>query len=665
MRKRLLQSLAIGGGAALVAVALGSSGALDRLEWATWSWRASYFAPRRAPCADVKVVLIDQASIDWGAAPERGWAWPWPRTVYAPLLDALRQGGARVVAFDLLFTEASAYGVEDDAAFGEAIGRSKNVVGAAFYGRDKVTRPIPAVATNAAAVANVKDEPDPDGVFRRATLAWNANKQLGYMDALGVAAWRLGAGRMRWGEYGIPAPMRDRRLLLNFAGREGRHETYGAAEVIQAGLLLAEGKRPPLDLSAFSNAYVLIGVSAPGLMDVRPTPVSRVTPGVEVHATVLDNLLTGRFLRDAPFWAVSLYALLIGWAAAWCVLRARHARQTSLAFLALLPVPAAASFAGYAAGAWWPLVLGELAVVLALVGATLLNYATEGRQRAFIRNAFRYYLGDEVIEQMLADPSRLKLGGEKREISVFFSDLEKFSSFSERLQPEELIALLNEYLGEMGRIIKEEGGYVDKYIGDAIVAFWNAPVEQPDHAARACRAAVRCQRRLAEIRGRIERERGVVLRMRIGLNTGFATVGNMGSSERFNYTILGDAANLASRLEGANKAFGTYIMASESTWEHAGAGWPGRELARLRVVGRKAPVRVYELAGLPGEERPQEWGEFDAGRALFEAGRYAEARAVFARAPQEPASRAYAERCGLLEVAPPADGPGVWELTEK
>jgi adenylate cyclase len=663
MRKRLLQSLAVGCGAAGLALALWLAGALERLESSTWAWRVTTFAAHRTPCADVKVVLIDQASLDWGAAPERGWTWPWPRVVYAPLLEHVRRGGARVVAFDLLFTEPSAYGVADDEAFGDAIRRAPGFVGAAFYGRDRVTLPIPAVATNAALLANVKDDPDADGVFRRATL-FRTRENRERAPSLGLAAWQLGTGASQSGAEGAPLDSGGR-LLLNFAGRGGRHEAYSAAEVIQSGLRLAQGEKPALDPSVFSNAYVLVGVSAPGLMDVRPTPVSRVAPGIEIHATVLDNLLTGKFLCDAPRPWAGLLALLMGWGAAALVLRARCARQTVLAYAACLPVPVAASFAGYAAGFWWPLVMGVLAVAFALVAATLVNYATEGRQRAFIRNAFRYYLGDEVIEQMLADPSRLKLGGEKRELTVFFSDLEKFSTFSERLKPEELIALLNDYLSEMGTIIKEEGGYLDKYIGDAIVAFWNAPVGQPDHAARACRAAVRCQRRLAEIRGRIERETGVVLRARIGLNTGFATVGNMGSYERFNYTILGDAANLASRLEGANKAFGTFIMVSESTWEHAGGDWAGRELARLKVVGRKAPVRVYELAGLPGEPRPEGWGDFDAGRALADAGRYAEARALFERWPDDPAARAYAGRCVQLEAQPPVDGPGVWELTEK
>jgi adenylate cyclase len=428
---------------------------------------------------------------------------------------------------------------------------------------------------------------------------------------------------------------------------------------------LQAGAQPTLAPSVFSNAYVLAGFSAPGLMDLRPTPISRIAPGVEIHATVLDNLLSPRRLRDAPTWATALLVLVMACLAAGCVLRARRAVHSVLAFVICLPVPVGAGYLAYAFGLWWPMVVGLLAVALALVGAVILNYATEGRQKAFIKSAFRFYLGEEVIDQILADPAKLTLGGEKRELTVFFSDIEKFSSFSERLDPAELIALLNDYLSDMGAIIKEEGGYLDKYIGDAIVAFWNAPVAQPDHAARACRAALRCQRKLEERRPEFERRTGVVLRARIGLNTGEAIVGNMGSRERFNYTILGDAANLASRLEGANKAFGTYLMVSESTWRHSGGDWLGRELARLRVVGRQTPVRVYELAGLAGAARPPSWAEFDGARLLFEQGAFAAAQALFERWPDDAAARAYAEKCRTLAANRPDPWTGIWELSEK
>ncbi len=591
---------------------------------------------------------------------EMGWSWPWPREIYAAVLDFCRRGGARVVAFDILFTEPSVYGVADDEALGAAIRGAGNFVGSAFYGRDRVTQPIPSVLTNATSLANVSDEPDADGVFRRATLIHtHAGKTI---PSLGYAAWQQGA--VKPDLPALPLDTRNR-LILAFAGTNGMHTSFSAAAVIQSELRFKAGEKAALSPSVFSNAYVLVGFSAPGLMDLRPTPISRVAPGVEVHATVLDNLLTHTLLRDASKLGTILITLLMSCLAAGLVLSARRAVYSVLAFALCLPVPIGVSYLAYAFGTWWPMVLGLLAVVLALISAVILNYATEGRQKAFIKSAFRHYLGEEVIDQILADPSRLKLGGEKRELTVFFSDIESFSSFSEKLDPAVLTGLLNDYLSDMSAIIQEEGGYLDKYIGDAIVAFWNAPLAQPDHAARACRAALRCQRRLAERRAEYERRTGVVLRARIGVNTGEAVVGNMGSRERFNYTILGDAANLASRLEGANKAFGTYLMVSESTWRQAGANWPVRELALLRVVGRQAPVRVYEPAGLPGEAKPASWETFENARSLFAEGRLAEARTLFERCPEDAAACAYAKKCRSWETCPPALWTGIWELSEK
>ena len=661
MNKRTLQSLGVGCGAVSLAALLWLSGALDRFEYSTWAWRVNAFAPHRARSSAVKIILLDQASLDWGAK-EMAWSWPWPRETYVPLLDFCRRGGAKVVAFDILFTEPSVNGVADDEALGAAISRSRAFVAAAFYSPGHVTLPIPAVATNATVVANVWDEPDPDGIFRRATLLAPLSRP--DHPSLALAAWQLGTGANESARQRLPMDSCGR-MILDFAGKTGFHESFNAAAIIQSEMNLQSGEKPSVDPAVFSNAFVLVGFSAPGLMDLRPTPISRVAPGVEIQATVLDNLLTDRLMRDASTPWVVLVVWLMACLAARVVLQIRRASSSVLVFMAGLPIPVVVGFLAYALGVWWPMVFGMLAVTLALVGAVIVNYATEGRQKAFIKSAFRHYLGEEVIDQMLADPSRLTLGGEKRELTVFFSDIEKFSSFSERLDPAVLTALLNDYLSDMGTIIREEGGYLDKYIGDAIVAFWNAPVAQADHAARACRAALRCQHKLEERRAEFEQRTGVVLRMRIGINTGECIVGNMGSRERFNYTILGDAANLASRLEGANKAFGTYLMVSETTWTRSGFDWTGRELANLRVVGRQKPVRVYQLVGMPGEARPESWKDFEMGRQLFEQGRLTEAGALFARWPDDPAARAYAERCAKRSEVSIEPWTGIWELGEK
>lgn len=690
MRRRLLHALALAGGSAAAALLLWQGGWLTRWEAPSWAWRATHFAARQPPSPHIKVVLLDQDSLDWGQQ-AMGLAWPWPREVYGALLDFCRRGGAAAVACDVLFTEPSSYGVADDQALGDALARNTRVIGALFLGDQsgasttwpshlaaplppppraagflppaarRAAFPVAAVATNACLLANVGDDPDTDGVFRRATLLRRFDGRL--VPSLGLAAFlklRPTADPLR----DVPLDRRGR-MILRFKGGAGRHETFSALSVIASELALREGGRPAVDPATFSNACVFIGFSAPGLMDLRPTPVSRVYPGVEVHATVLDNLLGADMLRDARPLPLALLTLSLTLLSALAVLRARRARQSLVALACCLPLPALLAFAAYAWGVWWPLAASQLAVVFSLVGAVIVNYATEGRQRLFIQHAFRHYLGPEVIDQLVADPSRLTLGGEKRELTVFFSDIEHFSGFSERLDPTALTAFMNLYLSAMSAIIQEEGGYLDKYIGDAIVAFWNAPLAQPDHAARACRAALRCQQTLAARRAEFEGRVGAPVRTRIGLHSGEAVVGNLGSLERFNYTVLGDAVNLASRLEGANKQFGTYLMLSEATWRLAGDGFLGRELACLRVVGRQTPVRVHELVALAGAPRPAAWEDFAAGRRHFTAGDFAAAAACFAQLPNDPASQAYLRRCRTLPVRPPADWSGVWELSEK
>lgn len=702
MRRKLLCGAAIGFIAWAVAAALWLSGALEDLERTAWDWRVRVFSRRTEPDPRIKVILLDQYSLDWGSA-ENGWSWPWPRTVYAAILDFCKRGGARAVATDVLFTEPSAYDVSDDEALAEGIRRSVPFVGAVFLGAEsgqytnwpaeapengfpvegledwlKTARrgevimpraafPIPRVAANAALLANVSDQPDRDGVFRRASLFRVFDGRA--VPCTGLAAY-LAAGEKTEAALsdhllkigGLAIPVDDSgRAILNFRGENGAHETFTAASVIQSELRLQAGETPAVDPSVFKDCYVFFGFSAPGLLDLRPTPLSRVAPGVEIHAVILDNLLSAQTLRDAPFVAVMLAALLISLLAGMGVVLSRSARGSVAAFAVFLPIPALLGFAGYAAGFWWPVAVLSLAVLIALVAGVVMNYAMEGRQKRFIKQAFRHYLGEEVIEQLIADPSRLQLGGEKRELTMFFSDIEKFSAFSEKLDPHVLITLLNEYFTEMGAIITEEGGYLDKFVGDAVVAFWNAPLNQPDHAVRAIRAALRCQKRLSDLRGRFEREYGVALKMRIGIHTGEVTVGNMGSRERFNYTVAGDAANLASRLEGANKVFGTYIMVSETTWAQAKGHFAGRELGCLRVVGRESPVTVFE----PFEAVPAYEAEFGAALEMCRAGKLKKALEAFESIQGDPASNAYARYLGEVLSGSRLQWDGIWNLTGK
>lgn len=709
--------MGIGLGAVAVAAVLWFSGTMDAWEKATWSVRVRSVASRSAATGSIKLILLDQASLDWGSR-ENGWAWPWPREVYAAILDFCSRSEARSVAFDLLLTEPSLYGVDDDVRLGAAAKRTPGFVGAlalsslanagtrvcdphldevsgGLRGRaaewtcdgvnDPATRCLQAVLAArvlslpveealpiGVALGNVAELPDPDGVYRRVSL-------LRFVDgfavpSLGLAAYLQGEGkgipvklerhRLKIGKRVIPLDDKGR-AILRFSGPWLTYESFSAAAVIQSELQMREGREPVIDPSSLRGCDVLFGLSAPGLLDLRSTPASPSAPGVAVHATVLDDLRADGFLRDSPM-AVTWVAIAIcAVCVAGLVLSCRTAWQSLASIAISLSSPPLLSAAGYAFGWWFPLVPAGAATAGALTGSLIWNFATEGRQRRFLKNAFRQYLSPHVVEELVADPRKLRLGGERRVLTIFFSDFAGFTSISESLAPELLTGLLNDILSDLTEIILDEDGTLDKYEGDAIIAFWNAPLEVSDHAARACRAALRCQHQLAARRHEFRLRTGHELNMRIGLHTGPVVVGNMGSRQRFNYTVLGDAANLASRLEGANKAFQTAIMISDATRLAAGSSMRVRELGSIQVVGRQAPVNVFELLGWGNDgSNDQAYERFHAALRLCRAGDMASAAAAFAALAEDPVAQCYAKRCAAA-VAGNDEFRGVWNLTSK
>jgi adenylate cyclase len=460
----------------------------------------------------------------------------------------------------------------------------------------------------------------------------------------------------------------DASALLNFRGASGTHQTYSAAAVIQSELRLRQGESPAIPgKDLFRDCYVFVGFSAPGLFDLRPAPVSGVYPGVEIHATSLDNLLSGDFLRRTPAAPLLALTLLITLLAGCATARVSGISKSLLVDGFFLLLPVFLCLFAYGNGFWLPLVVQEAGVAVTLFSAGVIYYTTEGRQKLFIKNAFKQYLSPAVIEELIRYPERLKLGGERRVLSIFFSDLEGFTGISEGLEPEALTTLLNEYLSAMTDIIHEEGGTVDKYEGDAIIAFWNAPLPLPDHAGCCVRAALRCQEKLAEMRPVIRERIGKDLRMRIGINSGPAVVGNLGSRTRFDYTMLGDAVNLAARLEGINKQFGTYTIISQATLDMLAGAFPVRELSRVSVVGRREPVTIHEPM-LPEEygTRKEDLMIFSSGLEKFYQGQFAQAEAIFTGLKdRDRAALAYADKCRSFMAHPPEDWDGVWIVTTK
>jgi adenylate cyclase len=649
---------------------------------------------------EVVVVTVDQPDLDF--LKQQGVSWPWPRQLYAPIIEFCRRGGARAVILDILYTEASVYGDEDDRRLAEAMKASGFVTLAFMLTREAkaaapeteaalaraslavsgppppnltvyqgVTPPIPPLLTAAAALGNVECRPDPDGIFRRLPLVgvWQGR----FLPLLSLAAycrfeatgdWRFAPQALVRENYRVPLD-REGRVLLKFRGPGRSFQRLSAANIIQSEMRLQHGQEPfhrPEDLA---GKWVLVGLTAPGLFDLKPTPLAPVFPGVELHATLLDNLLHGDFLQEAPQWFIWLWALALAGGVTLAVLFSARLWATLAALAALVILHGGLSLLAFRLNWWADPVAPGAALGFAFALAAAYSYATEGRQKLAIRRMFAQYMSEKVISHLMEHPERLKLGGERRRVTLFFSDLAGFTGLSERLTPEEVVSLLNDYLSRMTDIILEEEGTVDKFEGDAIMAFWGAPLDQEDQALRACRAALRQQAALAELNRRFAEMQLSSLGMRIGLHSGVAVVGNLGSQKRFDYTVIGDTVNLASRLEGLNKFYRSHILASETTAAECGDQVLFRELDRVAVKGRATPVAVYQPLGLIevlGPEMADLCREFAEALALYRLGKFAQAGALWEKIlekhPEDGPSRVFWERCRAFQAGPP---PPEWD----
>jgi adenylate cyclase len=421
------------------------------------------------------------------------------------------------------------------------------------------------------------------------------------------------------------------------------------------------------------DSVAVIGLTATGTQDEGVTPLSNSYWMVGSYPTAINTLARGNFIRKAPAYAE--FAAAIALAVLLALFLHKRSAKASYAAIAVVVLAANAAILAlfFQAYVWVDQLSVNLALILPAAFIIVTRFAGEEEQRQFIQGAFSKYLSQDVIDQIIANPDALALGGETCEITTFFSDIAGFSSISEKLSAEELVHLLNEYLSEMTDIIMSRRGTVDKYEGDAIMAFWGAPLAYGDHARDACASALEMQRRLAELRAGWKAQGRHELSVRMGLNTGIAVAGNMGSRIRMNYTVMGDSVNLASRLEGANKAYGTRVMVSQFTESAVRDLFRFRELDTIRVIGKKEPIRVFELVEEKGRvpERTEETlASFEKALGLYKERRWKEALAAFARTIKldglDAPSKVYYLRSRAYIAAPPgADWDGVFNLSAK
>lgn len=653
----------------------------------------------------VVIAAIDEKSIN-----ELG-RWPWDRKAIAQLVENLNSYGAKAIAFDIIFSETSS--PASDKALSDALQRNKNVLLGYFFrsegeppskeslmlledARIKIVKTtgnvtevpvhsypavelnIPVIAGSAKSMGFFNIIPDNDGILRSSNILMLYD---GYVyPSLSLAALRhymgseivlevanYGVDNLLIGSYRMPCD-ESGRLTLNYYGKQGVFRTIPAVDIIKKRVKPGELK----------NSLVFVGATEVGLSDLHATPVDPVLPGVEVHATVVSNALQKRLLiRDGRVIALDIVFII----AFTLILTTSlsFVRRTLFALLLFLLTLGLYYIANHIAFKYYPLNTSVLfpliSIALSYLGSEAYRNLIEEKQSRFLKKAFSSYVSPDLVGEIMKNPDMLKLGGEKRNITVLFSDIRGFTTISEKLTPEALVQLLNMYLGPMTDIVLQHRGTLDKYIGDAIMALYNAPLDVEDHPLQACRSALAMIEKLKDLNASFKANGLPEVDIGIGINTGDVIVGNMGTDVRFDYTAMGDTVNLSSRLEGMNKAYKTHIIFTEFTLDklktlgllqQSSGELRFRELDFIKVKGKDKPVTIYELSESMDEAAAK---KFEEALMLYRKQQFKEAKEIFERLESEYADKTsgvFAERCvEFIDSPPGADWDGVYVAKTK
>jgi len=526
-----------------------------------------------------------------------------------------------------------------------------------------IERNLPEITEAAAADGYFNMIPDPDGTVRWFPMAvmfggeFFAPMSLVTLShaaeraPMVITLSRWGVDEVRLGPLTVPVD-RYGRMLINYLGPEAIIPTYSAADVIK-GTLPAE---------ALKDKIVIVGATAVGIYDLRVTPFSGTFPGVEIQATIMNNLLRGNFIRTPPFGLIIMLLVLVALAVILGLVLPRLSAAWAFIFTFII-INAYVSLnyllfsrQGLQLELFYPLGL----IILIYLGVTMQRFLAEERERERIRKTFESYVAPTVVQEMLKHPEQLRLGGERREITVLFTDIRGFTTMSEHLNPEALVKLLHDFLNPMSNIIINHSGTIDKYMGDAIMALFGAPLVQTDHPRLACQAALEMVGTLKALNQTWAEQGRPPLKVGVGVNTGPVAVGNMGSDRLFDYTAVGDNVNLASRLEGLNKYYGTSILISDFTAKALENGFILRDVDLVRVKGKGQGVRIYELIGegQPDPELARFLDLYHQALSLYRQKRFSESVDAFAQAlklrPADAASQHYVTLAQKHHETPPA-----------
>lgn len=694
------------------------SGLFQNLQYITSDFLRINFT-KKIKKSDIVYILITDATLI-EADEVDGIQWPWPRQAYGEAIKFLNSAGANQIIFDILFSETSLYGPEDDETLAETIKAgnvtlpylSTNKKGNAsaekikhidnlmlplslnveinnFKGAIKEIKyfrpPVDVLLKAAENSGDAKFSADSDGVGRRVSLLFKHNEKYYPSLSLAAAIKILNTKKIVLTGHKIvltgahvqkEIPIDNEGMTwLKYYGDSSIYNKYLLLRVIKSQAKTDEGEAPYYDFDLFKNKTIIIASDATELKDLRPNPFNKIDdPGAHYQGTAIDNILKGEFIKnfyDPEF--VIPFLFLFSIAASMITAISNAYMGFLFTFLLVLFKVAMSVYLFYFHDMLTESSVTFLTIIAAFSLTSIVNYIMESQKRAFVLGAFGQYLSPKVVKQLVENPAKLQLGGERRIMTAFFSDIAGFSGISEKLEPEELVTLLNEYLSEMCTIIGKHQGTIDKFEGDAIIAFWGAPIEAEEHAILACRACLEMQEKLILMREKWKKEGKHELFVRMGLNSGPMIVGNMGSKTRMDYTIMGDSVNLASRLEGVNKFYGTNMMISEFTWKLVKDEFEARELDIVIVVGKKEPVKIYELLALKGKLNEQ----IKKGLELFKKAIYLYRNKEFEQARdvlnltlknllEDPPSKIYIKRCNDYIVNKPDEQwDGVYQLTSK
>ena len=647
-KRTFILAAVVGLAVVLACEALLVTGGFEFLENRSFDLRVRLLPPPEPPPADIVIVDIDNPS--FAALSEAVGRWPWTRLLWTDLVKFIQQGQPRAIVFDAVFS-----GREDeevDREFAQALREAGNVVLAyAFVAYEaeraggaatiravpgavavedkhglpalspekvKPDLPLEELARAARALGSATATPDADGVNRRFAVLYRWNDHYYPSLALATAAATRGApgpeasgllteSELRWGKLTVPVTAGGR-LVPRWRADRAAFARLPLWQVVcsYAPENCEEDKRffAP---EVFRDKIVIVGASAAGAFDVFATPIGELTPGFLIHAAALESLLTGRAYAHPPGTLAHVLVIgmaLLGLAAAWAL---RSAARNALAVATVVIVYlAAAAVAFQRSDLWLPVAAPVSALLLSFAASNLTRYATTGRELRQTRQALSRYMSAKVVDYIFAHGGPDQLRGQRRVITVMFSDIRNFTQLSEKRSPAEVLAILNRYLDAMTEIVFTYDGVVDKFIGDGILCYWGAFGDADRHARLAARTAARMVARLAELNENWRAEGLPELNIGIGINTGEAVFGNLGAGRKVEFTVLGDTVNVASRLEAMNKEFSTRIILSENTQAALGPGAEVRLLAEVAIRGREQKMKVYELVNVSEEahDRP-------------------------------------------------------------